>query len=245
MTLRAAADDPDSVTLTVADSGPGIEAGMTDAIFEPFSQGAASSTRRGSGLGLAIARDLARRMSGSVTLRSEPGLGSVFAAAMRLPVEGPGDGTADLLAPAAAAVLPAEAPTERRRLRILVCEDEPVNRKVAAALLRKLEHEATLVPTAEDAWAVLENASFDLLLTDIELPGMDGIELTRRLREKERGQGMPRLPILAGTAHVGEEEKHRLLAAGLDGHVPKPFGLRELQSALDAAMLAARSTGPD
>ena len=120
----------------------------------------------------------------------------------------------------------------KRRLRVLVCEDEPVNRKVAAALLRKLDHEAVLVPTAEDAWAVLEAGGFDVLLTDIELPGMDGIELTRKLREREREQGLPRLPILAGTAHVGEDEKHRLLAAGLDGHIPKPFGLRELQAAL-------------
>ena len=116
-----------------------------------------------------------------------------------------------------------------------------MNRKVAAALLRKLGHEATLVPTAEDAWSVLEKTGFDVLLTDIELPGMNGIELTQRLRERERELGLPRLPILAGTAHVGEDERHRLLAAGLDGHVPKPFGLRELRDALEAAVHAAHS----
>jgi signal transduction histidine kinase/ActR/RegA family two-component response regulator len=239
--LRIATDAPDSVSLTVADSGPGIEAGMTEAVFEPFSQGTATGTRRGSGLGLAIVRDLTRRMGGSVTLRSEPGLGSVFTATMRLPVEGPEPGPVDLLAAVAEAAPPVAESDVGRGLRVLVCEDEPVNRKVAAALLRKLGYEATLVPTAEDAWSVLEKTGFDVLLTDIELPGMDGIELTRRLRERERELGLPRLPILAGTAHVGEDERHRLLAAGLDGHVPKPFGLRELREALEAAIKAAHS----
>jgi len=232
VSLRAVPDAPETVALTVADSGPGIEAGMTEAVFEPFSQGSAVGSRRGSGLGLAIVRDLALRMDGSATVRSEPGLGSIFTATMRLPVDGPEAGPVDLLPPVATAGSPAAETAVKRRLRVLVCEDEPVNRKVAAALLRKLDHEAVLVPTAEDAWAVLEAGGFDVLLTDIELPGMDGIELTRKLREREREQGLPRLPILAGTAHVGEDEKHRLLAAGLDGHIPKPFGLRELQAAL-------------
>ena len=238
VSLRAVPGSPDAVALTVADSGPGIEAGMTEAVFEPFSQGTASSSRRGSGLGLAIVRDLARRMDGSVSVRSEPGLGSIFNATLRLPVEAPGAGPVDLLASVAAPVVPPAETGPRRSLRVLVCEDEPVNRKVAAALLKKLDHSPILVPTAEDAWNALESGGFDVLLTDIELPGMDGIELTRKVRERERELGLPRLPILAGTAHVGEDEKHRLLAAGLDGHIPKPFGLRELQAALSAVVQA-------
>ena len=232
VSLRSAPDSLETVTLTVADSGPGIETEMKGTVFEPFSQGAASDSRGGSGLGLAIVRDLTRRMGGSVTVESEPGKGSVFTARMRLPIEGLAAGPTDLLAPGEAPVSPATEPSEQRRLRILVCEDDPVSQKVAAALLRKLGHETTVVPTAEEAWLALEKRGFDVLLTDIELPGMDGLELTRRLRERERDQALPRLPILAGTAHVGEDEKHRLLAAGLDGHVPKPFGLRELRAAL-------------
>lgn len=242
--LRSPRRREDEVALRVSDTGPGIEAALRESLFEPFAQGEAAKSRGGSGLGLAIVRELARRMDGGVSVESEPGKGSVFTVTLRLAVEGPEAGGEDLLVAGVesrpGADAPEGAPGTEGGLRVLVCEDDPVNRKVVEAMLRKLRHVAQVVPTAEEAWAALLDGDYDLLITDIELPGMDGVELTRRVRARERERGLPRLPIVAGTAHVGKDEGGRLLAAGVDAHLTKPFSIPELDRAMkDAKALAA------
>lgn len=229
------AEDADRVVLTVTDSGRGIAAEKLAAIFEPFAQADSSDSRvqSGAGLGLAIVRELAARMDGRVDVESKSGSGSRFTVHLRIPCDPSkaGAGPTELLAPA-----PASAPAalaETRELDVLVCEDDAINQNVARRMLRRLGHQATFVENGTKAWALLEIRTFDVLVTDVEMPGMDGIELTRRVRAREQAEGRSRLPIIGATAHVGEEAQHRLFEAGMDGHLPKPFTLESLSKALE------------
>ena len=234
--LRAHPSDPGRIELEVADTGSGIPRHRLGAIFEPFEQASAADAgvQGGAGLGLAIVRDLARRMDGSVRVESELGKGSRFLVELRLPPadEGAAEvGPVDLLQSSSTSQ-PRELPASTRLLDILVCEDNPVNQKVLAAMLTRLGHRTTVANDGLAAWEILQHRSFDLLLTDIEMPGIDGLELARRVRSREGAGGGARLPILGATAHVGEEEQHRLIAAGMDAHLGKPFTLADLTAAL-------------
>jgi signal transduction histidine kinase len=235
--LRAAAQpgDADRLALEVADTGAGVPKDRLEAIFEPFAQGAASdaNVQGGAGLGLAIVRDLARRMGGGVRVDSEQGRGSKFTVDLRLPrVEGATDpGPVELLTGGPASI-PREKPASTTALHVLVCEDNPVNQKVLVAMLSRLGHKATVAGDGLAAWELVQRQSFDLLLTDVEMPGIDGLELARRVRAREVERRASRMPILGATAHVGEEEQHRLLGAGMDAHLGKPFTLTDLGSAL-------------
>jgi signal transduction histidine kinase/ActR/RegA family two-component response regulator len=223
------------VTLAVADTGRGIPAEKLDAIFQPFEQARIADARvqGGAGLGLAIVRELAEKMGGTVRVESEAGRGSTFVVEVRLPVDDTKPAQAGpevLLTEASAAIV--RPPTERgvRPLSILVCEDDAVNQVVLRTMLERLGHAVELVDDGARAWERLQTSRFDLMVTDVEMPGLDGVELTRRVRARENGGR--RMPILGVTAHVGEEEQHRLLDAGMDAHLPKPFRLAELASAL-------------
>jgi CheY-like chemotaxis protein len=183
-----------------------------------------------------------------VTVRSEVGRGSTFTVTMRLPrdphVAEPGE--EDLL-PAPRTAMPRSAPPTALRARVLVCEDNPMNRKVLVAMLGKLGHEPVMVEDGLAAWELLAKEAFDVVLTDVEMPGLDGIELTRRLRAREAehaedGASSRRVPVIGATAHVGEDERERLLAAGMDAHLGKPFTLSELSTVLEKA-LASRVSG--
>lgn len=233
-------DDPDCVVLRVADTGRGIPADQLENIFEPFVQVDLADARigGGAGLGLAIVHELAQHMGGSVRVTSG-GHGSTFAVELRLPREhpdAPAAGPTDLLVarPRAAAGATSDGPA----LRILVCEDDPINRKAIRTLLARRGHEVVLTASGEGALEKLATSSFDLLLTDVEMPGIDGVELIRRVRERERRDGGAHLPIVVTTAHVGEEHRHLLLQAGADGHLSKPFALDALLQAVDQAISA-------
>jgi two-component system CheB/CheR fusion protein len=226
------------LALEVADTGPGIPRERLGAIFEPFEQASASdaAVEAGAGLGLAIVKDLARRMQGSVRVESELGRGSKFIVELDLPRgEASEPGPADLL--------PVSAPPPHRAemvstsaLHVLLCEDNPVNQKVLLAMLKHLGHRATVANDGLIAWEILQHQSFDLVLTDIEMPGLDGLELARRVRAREVEIRGARVPILGATAHVGAEEQHRLIAAGMDAHLGKPFTLADLTAALGRVM---------
>ncbi len=244
--LRALPNQADRVALDIADTGVGIPEDRREAVFEPFAQASAADAgiQGGAGLGLAIVRDLAQRMEGGVRLESEVGRGSKFTVELRLPpAEGAtAAGPVDLLAsrasrPDGETVAAAEA------LHILVCEDNVVNQKVLLAMLARLGHKTTVADDGLTAWDLLQRGSFDLLLTDVEMPGLDGIELARRVRlceaAAEPGSRQARrghLPILGATAHVGEAEQHRLFSAGMDAHLGKPFTLTDLSAALRRAL---------
>lgn len=225
------------IVITVRDTGRGIPADRLEAIFEPFTQAHRDAqVLGGAGLGLAIVRELVKRMGGAVSVTSEVGRGSTFRVELALPAApGATETLPEVLAGQRISELPPARHAPHAPLEVLACDDDPLGRRILAALLGRMGHRATIVDSGRAAWELLATRPFDLLLTDIEMPEMDGIELTRRVREEELRAGRPRLPILAATAHVGEEEQHRLFAAGIDAHVPKPFTEGELETALDRA----------
>ena len=202
---------------TVTDTGVGIPLDRQAAVFEPFTQADGSTTRRfgGTGLGLTISRTLAAMMGGRLWLESEPGKGTTFhftASVGLAEVEQPG------VTLAATPDLSARAPSS---LRVLVIDDVPLNRLVAARILEKQGHVATVASSGVEALATVERQPFDVVLMDIEMPGMDGFETAARLRAGEKNGR--HLPIVATTAHASAEDRQRCLQAGMDGYLSKPI----------------------
>lgn len=218
------------LSCAVIDTGIGIAAEHVDSIFEPFHQGDGSASQRfgGTGLGLAICSQLVSLMGGRITVESTPGAGSSFRFAVRvLSVESaPGASDREPLAP----VEIARAVHSRR---VLLVEDNPVNQRIATALLGQRGH---LVVIAEDGSSAVMRAaadSFDVILIDVQMPRMNGFEATRRIRAAENGSGR-RTPIFAMTAHSLDSTPAECLAAGMDGVVLKPFQPDELFAAVEA-----------
>ena len=221
-----------ALRFAVRDTGIGIPQDKQALIFEAFSQADSSITRRfgGTGLGLSISYRLVGLMGGAMSLTSEPGRGSMFS--FLLPIKVP-----EISEPGES-VIPAldkPAPDEEMRVwRILLAEDNPINRKLATTLLGREGHQ---VMTVEDGQAVLDALArdhFDLLLMDMEMPGMNGLEATRRIRSTESPGH--RLPILALTANVMPQHKQSCLDAGMDGFIGKPIHQDELFGAIRAAL---------
>ncbi|MFN3512056.1 MAG: PAS domain S-box protein [Phenylobacterium sp.] len=208
--IKASPEGP-RLRLEVADTGVGIPEAVQPRIFQRFDQGDASTTRRfgGSGLGLAITRRLAEMLGGEVGFASTEGVGSVF--------------WLEIAAPPAQAVA-AEAEVGEaclEGLRVLVVEDNPTNRLIATKLLEKL---GAAVETAEDGAAGVAAAArgqVDLILMDVQMPGMDGLEATRRIRTLESPAAAT--PIIALTANVLAHQHAAYLQAGMDGVVGKPI----------------------
>jgi CheY-like chemotaxis protein len=234
MTLATAQpDDPTQISLHVAvrDTGPGIPAAKQQLIFEPFTQADGSTTRQygGTGLGLSISTKLEALMGGRMLLESAPGEGSTFhftvtlqrsAGAERLPV-----------------ALPAGAANSgrvasRRPIRVLLADDNLVNRVIATRLLERAGHQVTAVEDGHAALAALDEQQVDLILMDLEMPGMNGIETTGAIRARETGRGC-RMPIVALTAHAMAGDRERCLAAGMDGYITKPIDRSELLAAVE------------
>ncbi|HEX4382195.1 MAG TPA: ATP-binding protein [Myxococcales bacterium] len=234
--LRAAGS-PDRLTIEIADTGQGIPQDKLASIFEPFVQADVADGRNlgGVGLGLAIVRELARLMDGGVSVESDPGRGTSFSLQVTCRLDEPRSSAAgpEELLPASSS--PAQAFVERgtQRLSVLVCEDSEINQTVLRMMLTRLGHQAEIVEDGGRAWALLQEKRYDLLLTDVEMPVLDGVALARRIRAREAAEQLPRLPIVGATAHVGEEEQHRLYDAGMDGYLAKPFTLTALSKAID------------
>lgn len=212
---------PDSVLLSfsVSDTGIGIPEEQFESIFEAFQQGDNSTTRKygGTGLGLAICRKLVSRMGGEIWLKSAVGYGTTFYFDVRMLVDPRG---AEPMPGPAEEPVPAEAGAAPR-LRILLVEDNAINQRLA---LRLLERNGYRVEVAADGHVALEcfrKATFDLILMDIQMPGMDGIQAARAIREAEHGSGR-RTPIVAMTACAMVGDRERCLEAGMDDYLTKP-----------------------
>ena len=223
-------DDPLRVTITVEDNGIGIAPEHQASLFSPFTQADFSTTRRfgGSGLGLAICKRLATLMDGEITVVSTPGSGSIFTVTLPLPtIDAPLDtDDGQTLAPSESAV-PAELAASRR---ILVVEDEAVNRKVIQRQLALLGYRFEMASHGVEALAMWRQGGFDLILSDLHMPEMDGYEMTERIRHEEGPD--QHIPILALTANALRDEAARARASGVDDYLTKPIRLASLEAAL-------------
>ncbi len=212
--------DPLLLRFTVSDTGRGIAPEALEHIFAAFQQENPQTARThgGTGLGLTISRRLAGLMGGVLTVESQRGQGATFT--LRLPF----DRGAALPAPRAAS-----AP-DLPPLSVLLVEDHPVNQEVGMGFLTALGHRAVIAATGEAALDMLARGRFDAVLMDVNLPGISGIEATRRLRALP---GLARLPVIGVSAHAQPEDVAACRAAGMDEVVSKPLSPEALAAALD------------
>lgn len=223
--------DAAALTCAVTDTGMGVPQTRRAQIFDKFVQVDGSSTRRtgGSGLGLAICRELVTLMGGQIGFESPAQGGARFTFAIPCPALG------SRVQPASAEAADT-APALGGALKMLVVDDNAVNRTVLQAMLGHLGVACDVARDGREAVALWETGSWDAILMDIHMPGMDGLEAGRVIRARETAEGRARTPILAVTASVLAHETDRYLAAGMDGFVAKPIAAQRLAAALDAAL---------
>jgi PAS domain S-box-containing protein len=208
----------------VSDSGIGVAPEQAEAIFDRFTQGDASISRRfgGTGLGLAISKRIIEALGGEIGVVSVLGVGSTFWFELTAPVAGDDSGVA--LAIAAPAALASA-------MRVLVVDDNAVNRELITALLSPFDLDIETAADGAEAIVAAARAPFDLILMDVQMPTMDGLSATRRIRAATPS-GAPRIPIIAMTANVLPEQVERCLDAGMDDHLGKPINPQKLLEAL-------------
>jgi signal transduction histidine kinase/ActR/RegA family two-component response regulator len=211
------------VRFSVTDTGPGISSDDLGRLFVAFQQVDGSSSRQhgGAGLGLAISKRLTELMGGTIGVETAPGHGSRF----HFTIVGE-PATLDWPQPSAPAG-PLDA-AGHHPLRVLLAEDEAINRIVIIGMLRHLGHDADSVNDGMQLLETLRRESCDVVLLDVQMPGMDGLEVTRRIRGTPGEQPY----IIAVTAHALAGDRERCLAAGMDDYLSKPIRLEELQEAL-------------
>lgn len=227
VSIHAATDNNTGMlAIRVTDTGPGIPLGAQEKIFEPFVQADASVTRNygGTGLGLAISSQICEAMGGSLQLQSELGQGACFEVLVPLQVV---EGKVDA---ASRGVEQDIAHLQGRR--ILVADDSATNRLILERFLKPARCEIYEAVGGEEAVTLALDTNFDVILMDIQMPGVDGIEATRRIRLAELSEGKPRVPIFAVTANVMSHQISEYIAAGVDRVLPKPLPKHRLLSEL-------------
>jgi len=218
------------VSLTVTDSGIGMDEATRARLFAPFAQADSSTTRRfgGTGLGLSIVRRLAQLMGGDVAVESTPGDGSRFTVGLRLAQADPVP-----LSAAPAMQQPAALPTPRSgAARLLVADDHPVNLEVILCQLELLGLSADVARDGAAALALWRKARHSVVLLDLHMPVLDGFGLAASIRREEARRHLPRSLLIAVTADALKGEDARCFAAGIDGFLPKPISLDALAGAL-------------
>ena len=206
---------------TVEDTGIGIAEGLLDTIFEPFTQIDGSLTRKygGTGLGLGIVKRLVTLLDGHILVESQPGSGTVFAFTIHALA-------AQTSRPAS--VEARSCPCDSRKRHVLVVEDEAVNRMATVAMLKKLGYTATAVEDGDQVLDALAGEAFDVVLMDIQMPRVSGVEATRRIRNATEPGIDPSIPVIALTAHAMAGDRERYLASGMDAYLSKPVDMQAL-----------------
>ncbi len=216
------------VLFSVTDTGIGIPDEMADKLFKPFSQASEGYRRsyQGAGLGLSICKKLVELMGGNIAFESEPGKGTTVHFCITFSMD--------------EHVLPREAAssgrTKNKLFRILLAEDEDVNRLATAKLLEKHGHTVKAVKDGQEAIALLKDDSFDLILMDIQMPVMDGVEATKAIRGGDAGQGKKDISIIAMTAYAMGGDKEKFMAAGMNGYIAKPVDVEQLEALLQKVL---------
>jgi len=231
---------------TVTDTGIGISPEDQERIFAPFTQVDASSSRlhSGAGLGLAIASELIRAMGGFRSVRSELGRGSVFSFTVPLVYEPQQSEGASKLTPAQS---PKPSAGQKigladAKLCVLLAEDTPTNQMLVVHTLKKRGHEIEVAGDGRTAVHMAQGKTFDVILMDLQMPGMDGFEATAAIRALP---GRDRTPIIALTAHTMVGDRERCLAAGMEEYLPKPLDLRKLIEVVECCAELAASRNND
>ncbi|HYL93225.1 MAG TPA: ATP-binding protein, partial [Alphaproteobacteria bacterium] len=237
-------EDRQSVCLRFAvhDTGPGIPAEKQALIFKSFCQADGSPTRRhgGTGLGLTISSHLVQLMGGRIWVESEPGSGSTFFFTVNFGTvpDAPSKPQPEI---SVSPTLASAAKSQLGSLHILVAEDNFSNLKLLTRLLERWGQRVTLAVNGREALDLLEKNTFDLLVLDLQMPEMDGFEVTAAIRKNEQVTGK-HLPILALTAHALAHHREQCLSHGMDGFLAKPIELRKLLEALVAVTASAKLT---
>ncbi len=230
-----ATSDVCDLKVSVRDTGIGIPPADLERIFLPFTQADASTTRRfgGTGLGLAICANLVDLMGGRIWAESEAGKGSTFYFTVRLRL---------------AKELPAEfqscdlLQTVTSHLHILLAEDNPANQKLAVCILKDRGHSIDVADDGQQAVRMARENRYDVILMDVQMPVMDGLEATKAIRAAE--DGPRRVPIIAMTAHAMPRDRQRCLAAGMDGYLSKPIDVHTLLAMVEN-LAAGAAAAPD
>lgn len=240
-TTVATSDGPDGgrlLSIAVRDTGIGIPEDRIGSLFEPFSQVDSSTTRRfgGTGLGLAISRRLAELLGGDIAIESRVGWGTTVTVTLPLVLPEPIDPPSAPVPPPmpARSSLPMLDPAEPAGvapLRVLVAEDDLVNQRVTCQLLHRLGVDADVVATGDEAVAAVARATYDLVLMDVNMPGCDGLDATRQIRERLVPGAHPWIVALTANALPGDRERY--LAAGIDAYLSKPVRLADLAGLID------------
>lgn len=219
---------------TVEDTGIGIAEEPLDAIFEPFTQIDGSLTRKhgGLGLGLGIVKRLISLLGGHILVESQPGRGTVFSFTIHaLPAAPP----RQTVAPK-----PTTFVAAGKKTHVLVVEDEAVNRMATVAMLKKLGYTAASVEDGDQVIAALARETFDVVLMDIQMPRVSGVEATRRIRGTTEPGINPAIPVIALTAHAMAGDRERYLASGMDAYLSKPVDMQALGETIAAVCDGSR-----
>jgi len=223
--LAAVRGNACELRVDVIDTGIGISTDQMTDLFEPFHQGDSGMARRfgGTGLGLAIVRRLVRLLGGSISVHSEPGVGSTFT--VLLPCQ-----IAAAPRSRSAGHLPPQTFLHRRNLKLLVAEDNAINRELAVQMLARLGLEAATVGNGHEAVSAAAAGGFDLVLMDVQMPGMDGLAAVGAIRALPGAAA--HVPVVAVTANAMIGDRERYLAAGFDDYLAKPLRLEQLSQVI-------------
>ncbi len=223
----------------ISDTGIGIPDDKLPLLFHAFSQADSSTTRKfgGTGLGLAICKRLTEMMGGQISVKSQAGKGSTFFLTLELGMQAK---------PETRSVQNPEMPhnINLKNIRVLLAEDNEINQELASELLRRAGMIVTIADTGKAAVEALYKADFDLILMDIQMPEMDGIEATKIIRNAQSDNGIS-VPIIAMTAHAMSGEKEKFIAAGMNDYVSKPIEPEELFSVIAKWIGSGRHLIPD
>ncbi len=222
---------------SVRDSGIGIPANKQALLFQEFTQVDASATRKfgGTGLGLAISSRLVGLMGGKIWVESEPGKGATFHFTIAL------NAARTMASDAPSIVAPGSDPV--RRIRVLVADDNPVNQRLAAAILTKRGHDVVVASDGASALESLRQGAFDAILMDVQMPDMDGIQATQAIRRGDAGDRAKTIPIIAMTAHAMLGDRDRFMREGMSDYLSKPVDARELVTMVEGLAATGGKVG--